>query len=235
MNRKEGEQEEEEESELAFAVRADEECFLEQKYPEMTPVRKEAPTPRFKKQSLDSALASMDWGVDTMASVHLTGNRRLLSNVRRVSGKEITMADGTKMFTTDVGSVSLRVWSEEKNNAVTTTIQDVYYHEKVTANLLSWGKLAKLGWILHSSDKGSYVVTPGKNRVPLSTRGQVLVMEHEGLERVYVVSSRVCTTIEDLVRLHERLPHGVRPHDYSHEGGDDSRPRQTGGERNSYR
>ena len=117
------------------------------------------------------------------------------------------MADGTKMFTTDVGSVSLRVWSEEKNNAVTTTIQDVYYHEKVTVNLLSWGKLAKLGWILHSSDKGSYVVTPSKNRVPLSTRGQVLVMEHEESERVNMMLNKKFTTAEDLVRLHERLGH----------------------------
>ena len=166
------------------------------------------PPPRFKKQSLDAALASTAWGVDTMASVHISGNRKLFSNLKNVAHVEVQTIEGlTKVLSNQLGTISLRVWSEQKQIPVQIKVEDVYYSDRVSSNLLSWVKLSKLGWKLQSNSDESSVTTPGGNKVVLSTRGRVLVMEHEGSERVYSLTTKAVTTADELVRLHERLGH----------------------------
>ena len=143
-----------------------------------------------------------------MASVHISGNRKLFSNLKNVAHVEVQTIEGlTKVLSNQLGTISLRVWSEQKQIPVQIKVEDVYYSDRVSSNLLSWVKLSKLGWKLQSNSDESSVTTPGGNKVVLSTRGRVLVMEHEGSERVYSLTTKAVTTADELVRLHERLGH----------------------------
>ena len=39
-------------------------------------------------------------------------------------------------------------------------IKNVYYHERIEANLLAWDRLRRQGWELRSSKRGTYVTPP---------------------------------------------------------------------------
>ena len=92
-------------------------------------------------------------------------------------------------------------------------IENVLFHERFASNLLSSELLTKqLGWQHHSTPESTYVVTPGGNRVTLSTRGRVAVLMDAGPERMYRALTPGAGVVRDdaadlLVRLHERLCH----------------------------
>lgn len=163
---------------------------------------------RPQKQSLDASLASTAWGVDTMASCHVSGNRALFSDLKKVASVPIMVADGSTVQASLRGTIQLRVWSKEKAQEVIIAIHDVLFHERFAANLLSWIRLADLGWSMRSSKSGSHVTTPGGNQVVLSTRGKVMVLERKDAEHAFVlIGAKECSTADDLVLLHERLGH----------------------------
>jgi hypothetical protein len=172
------------------------------------------PPPRFKmKQTLGEALAANNWGVDSMASCHVTGNKDILFGLKRCAPTQVEVADGNFVTCDQRGSVSLKVLGKsadgEGEERVVVTLQDVYYNERFAANLLSWGVLKSLNWRLSSSKNETYVVTPGGTKVPLSTRGRVLVLEHNSVERVYALRTAKATIAcaDDLVAQHQRLGH----------------------------
>ena len=166
------------------------------------------PAPRFNKQSIEASLASSAWGVDSMASCHITGNRTLLSGVRTVAPVIIKVADGADITVTQKGTTSFRVSSADGIKQVNVVVEDVYYHERFTANLLSMGVLRQLGWEYHSTLKETYVITKGKTKVMCSNKGRVSILETVSRERVYAAISPVAyRTVDDLVRLHEQLAH----------------------------
>jgi transposase InsO family protein len=172
------------------------------------------PPPRFKmKQTLDAALATNSWGIDSMASCHVTGNRDILYGLKHCAPTQVQVADGNFVTCDQRGTVDLKVMGrtadDEAEKRVSVTLQDVYYSERFAANLLSWGVLKSLNWRLNSSKSETYVVTPGGTKVPLSTRGRVLVLEHNSVERVYALraSAAAIRSADDLVAQHERLGH----------------------------
>jgi transposase InsO family protein len=168
------------------------------------------PEPRFVKQSLDAALASSAWGVDSMASCHISGNKEQVTGLRRVAPVRIKVADGAFVECDRIGRANIRVMGSKNGDKklVKIEINDVYYHERFAANLLSWNMLRLLGWEMHSTEKESFVVTKGKHKVQLNTRGRVSVLEAAEPERVYGALAPVeLSTAEDLVLLHERLGH----------------------------
>ena len=164
---------------------------------------------RSNTKPLSVALSTTAWGIDTMASVHCTGNRNLLFNFRRCAAVPVEVADGAIVTAMHCGSVDIRVSIPNREKPIRITVEQVYYHERFSANLLSWGSLKQLGWELHSSSDSTYVVTPGKNRVSLSTRGRVAVLDHAPVEHVYRAMRGEVTisTIDEMIRLHERLGH----------------------------
>ena len=61
---------------------------------------------------------------------------------------------------------------------------------------------------IHSTAKESYVITKGKNKIMLSNRGRVSVLETSSRERVYAaLSPSSFRTVDELVKLHERMAH----------------------------
>jgi hypothetical protein len=164
----------------------------------------------------DKALASFAWGVDSMASLHISGNKALFSGgLKRCAPVSVQMADGGKVVTTHRGTVHLRV-ATAGGKMVRIPVESVYYHERFSANLLSWNVLRAQGWEMHSTRDATFVQTPGGNRVTLNTRGRVSVMDSKApdadargaeTQRVFGVGAVASTSVDSLVRLHERLGH----------------------------
>ena len=160
------------------------------------------------QRDLDAALASTAWGVDTMASLHISGNRQMFGSLKRCPPTRVQVADGAYVTVYHKGSIRLRMQCVDKQRTVTTVIDNVFYHERFTANLLSWGLMKNLGWQLHSTKEETHITTPGGNRINLRTTDRVLVLEGVENERVFRTNGPLqCTSIDDVMRLHERLGH----------------------------
>lgn len=92
---------------------------------------------------------------------------------------------------------------------VTILVDNVYYDERFSANLLCLGVLVKQGWEMHATQQQCYVKTPGGIRITLNTLGRLFMLDaartHGG--HVYSIRGLAVTTADDLVRLHETLGH----------------------------
>ena len=158
--------------------------------------------------SPDKALANSSWGVDTMASVHISGNKDLFTSLRRCAPLQVLVADGGSVTVTQFGSVNIRV-NVANGRTIKIPIECVYYHERFSANLLSWGVLKEASWELNSTKAETYLITPGKNRLTLSMRGRVSVLHTADQERVYAMEELNSMNVDALVRLHEKLGHAT--------------------------
>ena len=161
---------------------------------------------------IEIALRKTDFGVDTMASLHVTSNRSLLTNIRRCPPRHVKGINGAVTVVQWSGTVELylKVLGEERN--VKVRIDNVYWHEKFDVNLLSWGVLRKLKWKLNSSFEGTRVTTPDGTKLTAADVGRLTMLQN-ARQPEHVYSARLkmgrvaCTTVNDLVRLHERLSH----------------------------
>jgi transposase InsO family protein len=159
--------------------------------------------------SADKPLADFSWGMDSMASLHVSGNRTLFtSGMRECSPVPIQVADGSFVTATHIGDVQLTVVTV-KGETVTLPIEGVHFHERFSANLLSWNVLGDKGWEFHSTKKGTFVLTPGRrHKVMLNTRGGVSVIDSKDSRNcVFSLGARVSANATSLIRLHETLGH----------------------------
>jgi transposase InsO family protein len=172
-----------------------------------------------KVVQLDEALANDAWGWDSMASSCCSGNKDIFIGMKKCKAVPIQVADGNIVSATHVGSVVLRM-AADSGKVVRIVMDDVLYHPRFASNLLSSELLTKkLGWEHHSTKRSCYVVTPGGNRVNLSSRGRVAVLMGVGAERAcsaqlttgagssMVTAADESDVVGSLVRLHERLCH----------------------------
>ena len=159
--------------------------------------------------SLDRALKTTSKAVDSAATVSTTCNREQLVNVRRCQPMPIRMADGTVLSAMYKGDLPLRLRvAGAADSYVRIVIPDVYFHEQFDANLLSWGNMRRDGWEMHSTKRGTHLVTPGGKRVDASTRGNLTLLDDMSAERVYAGFGQVvCMTAKELIHLHRRLGH----------------------------
>jgi transposase InsO family protein len=181
-------------------------------------VRSNCKTPRCDSVQATTAasqhsLSALAWGMDSMASLHVSGNRALFTEMSECKPQSVEVADGSTVEARHVGNVLLSVATTE-GQIVTISVKGVYYHERFSANLLSWNVLRAMGWEFHSTKKDTFVITPGGSKVMLSTHGRVSVMKNSGrgrdgmpASRVYALGSVVSPNVTDLMRLHEKLGH----------------------------
>ena len=164
--------------------------------------------------SLSKALATTAWGIDTMASLNVTGNKEgfIPGSLRRCPGVQIQVADGAFVVATQRGKVYIRMRNAADTRDVGVTIDNVYFHERFQVNLLSWGVLKALGWRLRSDKDRSVVTTPGHNEIALRAAERVLVLEASATERVFSAlvngeSAASRAGAQALLSMHERLGH----------------------------
>jgi len=167
--------------------------------------------------SLKAALNRKAWGIDTMASVHICSNKSLfVSDLRPCNPVDVQVADGKVIRTELCGTVTLILHSADKTSTTRCTLSGLLYHPDFSVNLLSWVKLSKQGWELHSSRDASYLMTPAKKRIALSTTDSVLVLHATSESEAKKVACPLISTnhqatplntASDLVRMHELLGH----------------------------
>lgn len=175
---------------------------------------KAIPKPTYSEVTAEScdvkALSKESFGIDTMASLHATGNKGMFFGpLKRCTPVYVKMANHNVIAVTQYGTVTLMV-SDTSGKTVKILISKVHYHEQFSTNLLSWGLLYESGWQMHSVKPETYVLTPGGNKIALRTAGRVSVLDSmvtDGLQRVYALGEMSGSSVDELVKLHERLGH----------------------------
>lgn len=161
-------------------------------------------------KALDLALRTTAQAVDTGATVATTGTRSGLIHLRTCKPMPIKMADGSIVTATYKGDMPLRLpIAGRALKHVKVTIRDVYYHERFDVNLLSWDRMRTEGWEMHSTEAGTYLITPGGRRVDANTRGRLTLLENSTSGRAYAnrTARPACKSAEDLILLHQRVGH----------------------------
>jgi hypothetical protein len=103
---------------------------------------------RPSRSEITELLRRTVWGVDTMASCHLSGNRSLFSELQSCEPITIHVANGCQVTATQRGTIHLQTWAADRSRILDLGIREVYYHPEFSANLLSWGMLRVEGWEL---------------------------------------------------------------------------------------
>ena len=168
-----------------------------------------SPSPAAAK-SMDEQLRTSAKAVDSGATVSVTGNKDNLINVRHCAPVPIMMADGSIVNAVYKGDMPMRLPVANKPGThVDITIGDVYFHDRIDANLLSWGCMRVDGWEMHSTSEGTHLVTPNGARINASTRGRLTVLNDAGPERACAarMGRFVSQNADDLMRLHQRTGH----------------------------
>ena len=145
-----------------------------------------------------------------MASLHCSGNKALFSNLKRCKPVDVQVANHEIVAPRYRGTVKMRVLTAA-GKPLLIPIHNVYYHEAFAANLLSWNVLREMQWEFHSTSETSYLMTPGGNKIRLSTDGRVSMIKgtvtEPASDSVYALGDLMSAKVKDFMRLHERLGH----------------------------
>ena len=157
-----------------------------------------------------------EFGIDSMASVNLSGNKAIFikGSLKKCKAFRVTVADNSVVEVTQVGSVELHI-DVAPGQTATFIIDRVHYHPRFGANLLSVDSLKKSGWEFHCSEAETYLLTPQhKLKVRLSTERRLSILScsstasgEEATGKVFSVVALEWDKAADLVHLHERLGH----------------------------
>ena len=171
--------------------------------------KKPGPTSSQAGKPIEASLKMMSWGIDTMASIHCSGNKAVFSTRRKCSPMIIQCANGDRVIANETGTVRLRVRTL-KGTVTSLEIRDVYYSPDMGPNLLSGILLTRefSTKIVFGGGVASMDFTDGMC-IPLSTRGNILTLEGGGVPAILysAVSEHGITTIDELVSTHARLGH----------------------------
>jgi hypothetical protein len=157
---------------------------------------------------------SSNWGVDSMASLHISGNKSLFTGgLTRCEPVKVQVANSEFVTATYRGTVYVRV-KTEGGQSLRIPFDKVYFNERFSSNLLSSQVLVRQKWGFHCTSTKSWMETPGGNRIALDTRGCVSMMNCSstsppapGEQAFGIVSQVAGTKVNELVRLHHRLGH----------------------------
>src|SRR5215217_4027516 len=142
-----------------------------------------------KAESADPAIANpkvmaatvaptREFGIDSMASVHLSGTKAIFikDSLKKCDVVSVAVANNDVVEVSQVGSVELHI-DVAVGQTVTYIIDKVYYHPRFGANLLSVHSLKKSGWEFHCGEEETYLLTPQhKLKVRLSTERRLSIL-----------------------------------------------------------
>ena len=155
----------------------------------------------------------VSWGIDSMASVHISGDKRHFNSIVDCKPMHVKVANGRSMTVTQQGTVSLQVTAKD-GLPVAFTVKNVYHHPSFS-NLLSWNKMRRDGCSMKCPPgEGTTIITsPAGFEFCLSTVGDLSVLhtaEPSQTERISSVEPNAAPsidTVDKLIRVHERLGH----------------------------
>ena len=103
------------------------------------------------------------WGLDSMASLHMTNDLSMLTDIHSAPPVIVTVADG-KTFTAKIaGTLQLRIPKfrvpRRYKKYASLTVKNVYFIPDIKRNLLSEGKLEEDGYILKKEGRTRQVLT----------------------------------------------------------------------------
>ena len=161
----------------------------------------------------DGLQGNRTWDIDTMASLHVSGDRSRFGCLYRCKPVAVTVADGSKVLASLRGKATMVVPLAE-GGEVRLSIHNVYFHQRFQASLLSWNVLKDRGWSMTSDAQATKLATPGGNVITLRTHGRVSLLDtragsaaSEGTAFSATAESLHTGGVKALVRLHERLGH----------------------------
>jgi hypothetical protein len=167
----------------------------------------------------DNSGKSIHWGVDSMASLHISGNKSLFSNLKRCDPVQIQVANSEYVTANCRGTVHVTV-KMDGGQVKRIPFEKVYFNDQFSSNLLSSQVLARQKWSFHCTPEKSWVTTPGGNHIVLDTRGHVTMMtcsaatgsaqandKSANSKKALSVGAVASTKVDELVRLHHRLGH----------------------------
>src|SRR4051812_16718350 len=159
-------------------------------------------------QSIEYLLKTSAWGIDTMASIHCTGNKKLFSTLRSCDALNISVADGGKVVATQWGTIKVRCRTN-KASITTLNLTNVYYSPHLGPNLLSAARLvAEHNCELRVNTSGSRLYFTDGTEIPLSSKGKVTTLLGGAPAILYcAISQHGITTIDELVSVHARMNH----------------------------
>jgi hypothetical protein len=153
-------------------------------------------------------------GVDSMASIHVSSDVDMFLSLQSCKPFLVRGMDGGELEASLSGQIQLHLSSNGKQTTV--VLQDVYYHPKFAACLLSLDCLVKLGWSFHSDQQGTFLITPCSHKVTLHQDQRVSMLHCTATatsgdrprESAFSLSAASgVSAVDALVRLHEQLGH----------------------------
>jgi hypothetical protein len=139
---------------------------------------------------------NLQWILDSGATMHLTGNRDLLSDLESIPNKPVVSANGGILQATHIGKAKL----EQDDRYI--NINDVYYVPGMTHNLLSISTIAQ-----------KYGVQFRNNLCTITTNEGTKLLQSQQNAGLYTVPAFVFSAIErskpiiPLLDAHQRLGH----------------------------
>ena len=156
------------------------------------------------------SVKSIHWGVDSMASLHISGNKSLFTGLKRCDPVKIQVANSEFVTAKYRGTVYIIVKMDD-GRMQRILFEKVYFNDQFSSNLLSSQVLARQKWSFHCTPERSWMTTPGGNHIVLDTRGHVTMMTCNSATakspKVLSVGQIASTKVDELVRLHHRLGH----------------------------
>lgn len=172
--------------------------------------------PKTSAIDLHASLKNHEWGVDTMASVHICGDKsKFVGSLKPCRAVEVKVADGAVVTAKLSGTVVIHAQTVDKSKTLKYLLSGVLYHPNFSLNLISWVKLKKQNWQLHSTESETYLISPARNKIALQTVDDVVVLH--GIDdpndaKVCAISSTSVSsppikTAGDLMKAHQRFGH----------------------------
>lgn len=159
--------------------------------------------------SIDKALTTDSWGIDSMASTSVSGNKALFAKLSRCAEVRVKVANGQYVRANQTGTVVLK-FLDVRKRLVTYHLDQVLYSPEFASNLLCLTRLTKhKNWEFHAGNEGTFMFMPDGSKIPVVTTGRIAMLLGAGTERVYgAISDRADNpTATALVQLHQRLSH----------------------------
>lgn len=143
------------------------------------------------------------WGIDSQASLHLTGQRDIIQNLREVPSVKIAgIAGGVQSM--HAGTVVIIT------DQVVLTVKDVYYVPGLPYNLLSAGIIGAKASITMSRDRGAHIKFNDGSMIPLQLKGNTYYIRttnpdhHRGMA---MTMKKIAGPMKCINTWHGRLGH----------------------------